>query len=135
MLIGIVKENHPGENRSAFIPSSVDRLVKKGAEVSVEAGLGNSIGATDADYQKAGAKIDSRSNILKNADIVSFKKDRRSMIYQIAKSDAGDGEQILARIDDFSELVERQRQRQRAAEGAPGPPGLEADAGDPPAQP
>ncbi len=70
MIIGILKETHPGETRCALIPSSVDRLVKKGAQVSVEAGVGATIGASDSDYQKAGATIDSRSNILKNADMV-----------------------------------------------------------------
>ncbi len=70
MLIGILKEIHPGETRCALIPSSVDRLVKKGAQVAVEAGLGSTISATDNEYQKAGATIDSRSNILKNADIL-----------------------------------------------------------------
>ena len=70
MLIGVLKETHPGETRCAFIPSSVDRLVKKGALVAVEAGIGSSIGVTDADFQKAGATIDTRSNILKNSDIL-----------------------------------------------------------------
>ena len=70
MLIGILKETHPGETRCALIPLSVDRLVKKGALVSVEAGLGISIGVCDSEYEKAGATIDSRLNILKNADIL-----------------------------------------------------------------
>ncbi|MBF0489912.1 MAG: Re/Si-specific NAD(P)(+) transhydrogenase subunit alpha [Candidatus Omnitrophica bacterium] len=70
MIIGVLKEVHPGETRCALIPSSVDRLVKKGAQISVEAGLGSTIGVTDSEYQKAGATIDSRTNILKNADMV-----------------------------------------------------------------
>ncbi len=70
MFIGTLKEIHPGETRCALIPLSVDRLVKGGAQVTVESGLGTSIGVSDAEYQKAGARIDSRSNILKNADMV-----------------------------------------------------------------
>jgi NAD(P) transhydrogenase subunit alpha len=70
MLIGVLKEVHPGETRCALIPSSVDRLVKKGAQVVVEAGLGSTTGTADSEYTKAGATIDSRSNILKNADMV-----------------------------------------------------------------
>ncbi len=70
MLIGVLKETHPGETRCALIPFSVDRLVKKGIQLVIEPGLGGAIGASDSDYQKSGASIDSRSNILKNADII-----------------------------------------------------------------
>ncbi len=70
MLIGILKEIHPGETRCAFLPSSVDRLVKKGAQIAVEAGLGATIGVSDEEYKKAGASIDARTHILKNADII-----------------------------------------------------------------
>ena len=71
MIIGIPKETHPGENRVSVIPSSVDRLVKKGAEVIVEAGLGATIGATDDEYKKAGARIEqNRQTILSSSDIV-----------------------------------------------------------------
>lgn len=71
MIIAIPKETHPDEKRVCFIPSSVDRLVKKGAQVIVETGLGATIGATDDDYKKAGAQVEAnRQNLLSNADIV-----------------------------------------------------------------
>jgi NAD(P) transhydrogenase subunit alpha len=71
MIIGIPKETHPGELRVAFIPSSVDRLVKKGAQVIVETGLGVSIGIADEEYKKAGAAIENnRPAILSSADII-----------------------------------------------------------------
>ena len=71
MIIGIPKEIHPGEQRIAFIPSSVDRLVKKGALVIIEAGLGSSIGITDEEYKKAGASIENnRHALLSSADII-----------------------------------------------------------------
>lgn len=71
MIIAIPKESHPGETRAAFIPSSVDRLVKKGAKVIVESGLGTSIGFSDQDYIKAGAGIEpNRQSLLSSADIV-----------------------------------------------------------------
>src|ERR1039457_4577707 len=71
MIIGIPKENHQGEQRVAFIPSSVDRLVKKGAQIIIEAGLGSSIGISDEEYKKAGASIESnRHSLLSTADIV-----------------------------------------------------------------
>ncbi len=70
MIIGIPKETHPGETRVPFIPSSVDRLVKKGAQIIIESGLGSSIGASDDDYKKAGASVSDRQNILSNSDIL-----------------------------------------------------------------
>ena len=71
MIIGIPKENHPGEQRIAFIPSSVDRLVKKGARVIIEAGLGASIGISDEEYKKAGASVENnRQSLLSSSDII-----------------------------------------------------------------
>lgn len=71
MNIGIPKEIHPGEKRIAAIPQSVDRLIKRGAQVTVEAGLGNSVGIKDADFQKVGATIQSdHKAILSSADMI-----------------------------------------------------------------
>ena len=70
MIIGIPKEIHPGENRAAIIPVSVEKLVKKGAEISVEKGIGAAIGVSDDEYAKAGAKVTDRSAILSSSDIV-----------------------------------------------------------------
>ncbi len=71
MIIGIPKETNPDEKRVSFIPSSVDRLVKKGAEVSIESGLGATIGVSDDDYKKVGATVTSdRASLLRNADII-----------------------------------------------------------------
>jgi NAD(P) transhydrogenase subunit alpha len=71
MIIGIPKETHPGEQRIAFIPSSVDRLVKKGAQVIIEAGLGASIGISDEEYKKAGASTENnRRSLLSSVDII-----------------------------------------------------------------
>ena len=71
MKIAVMKENHPGENRVPMIPPSVDKLVKLGAEVVIESGLGQTCRLEDADYQKVGAVIgSSREDMLKTADIV-----------------------------------------------------------------
>ena len=70
MIIGAVKEVFPGEKRVSLIPSSADRLVKKGAQVVIETGLGCTVGFSDDDYRKAGATIENRQHILANADIL-----------------------------------------------------------------
>jgi NAD(P) transhydrogenase subunit alpha len=69
MIIGIPKENFPGETRVALIPPSIDKLVKKGAQVQIESGLGESVNLTDSDYQKAGAVITDRNTVLSSSDI------------------------------------------------------------------
>jgi H+-translocating NAD(P) transhydrogenase subunit alpha len=70
MMIGVPKETHSGEQRVPLIPLSVDRLVKKGAEITVEAGLGSTIGINDEAYKNAGAKISERSSLLSSSNII-----------------------------------------------------------------
>ncbi len=71
MLIAIPKETAPGELRAALIPDTVKKLVRMGAEVSLEAGAGTGAGFSDSDYQTAGASITSdKSSLLGAADVV-----------------------------------------------------------------
>lgn len=64
------KETTQGENRVALLPSSVERLVKKGIQVSVETGLGLSINIADDEYKKVGATLTDRETILSSSDII-----------------------------------------------------------------
>lgn len=71
MKIAVMKETHKGEMRVPLIPPTVEKLVKLGAELTVESGLGATCRYEDADYEKAGATIGaSREEMLKTADIV-----------------------------------------------------------------
>ena len=71
MQIGVLKETHPGENRVAVIPDTVKKLVKLGAELTVEAGLGQGSGFADNEYADAGATVASgRNDILSQSDII-----------------------------------------------------------------
>lgn len=71
MIIAVMKERHPREKRVPLIPSTAAKLVKLGAEVVVETGLGMSCRFRDEEYQKAGASIgSSRGDMLKTADII-----------------------------------------------------------------
>lgn len=71
MKISSPKESHPGETRAPLTPDSVAKLVKLGAEVSVEAGIGLPAGFPDEMYAKAGATISTdRASLLSSADIV-----------------------------------------------------------------
>ena len=57
MIIGVPKEIKPEEHRVGLVPSSVQELVRYGHTVVVEQSAGAGIGATDAEYIKAGARI------------------------------------------------------------------------------
>ncbi len=113
MIIGVPKEIHPGETRTAFIPASIERLVKKGAEISVESGLGSTIGISDEEYTKVGAKICDRSTILSSSDIVlRLRKPPQEEIAQLKK-----GAIHVSFLDPFNEssLIEEFAKNQISA--------------------
>src|SRR5437899_7663461 len=56
----VPKETVQGESRVALLPDAAKRLAGLGLEVLVEAGAGAGARASDADYQKAGAKTAGR---------------------------------------------------------------------------
>jgi NAD(P) transhydrogenase subunit alpha len=58
LTIAVPRETIEGERRVALVPESVKRLVAKKFDVVVEAGAGARAEASDADYQKAGARIE-----------------------------------------------------------------------------
>ncbi|NNE65612.1 MAG: NAD(P) transhydrogenase subunit alpha [Pyrinomonadaceae bacterium] len=70
MLIGVVKESEPNEQRAALVPTDVKKLTKAGLEVIFEGGVGKTAGFSDENYEEAGAKSSSREELLTNADIV-----------------------------------------------------------------
>lgn len=71
MTISIPKENSTVETRVSVLPSTVEKLVKKGAVITVEAGIGTTLGITDEEYKKAGAAVEKvRKKLLASGDIV-----------------------------------------------------------------
>ena len=71
MKIGVPKEIKVHEYRVGLTPSSVRELVANGHEVLVERGAGGGIGATDATYEKAGARIAAdAAQVFAEADLV-----------------------------------------------------------------
>jgi len=69
MTIGLLKEPDY-ENRVAMLPESVLTLVKMNVSMLVEKGAGERAFASDTAYEQVGAKIDTRENVIKNADLV-----------------------------------------------------------------
>ncbi len=71
MNISVLKETHPGETRVPLVPATAEKLVKLGATVLVETGLGESCRLGDEAYAKVGAVLEgSRTALLEKADIV-----------------------------------------------------------------
>ncbi len=71
MTISIPKELSTVETRVPVLPSTVEKLVKKGAVITVEAGIGTTLGITDEEYKKAGAAVEKvRKKLLASGDIV-----------------------------------------------------------------
>ncbi|MEP7129833.1 MAG: NAD(P) transhydrogenase subunit alpha [Sphingomicrobium sp.] len=69
MKIAVLKEA-PGETRCAAIPETVKKFITLGAEVAVEKGAGDAASISDAEFEAAGAKTGSRSEVLKGAGII-----------------------------------------------------------------
>lgn len=70
MLIGVLKETNPGENRVAMIPANVKKMVRAGGDVRIEAGAGAGAGFADADYTEAGATVADRDALLSESDLI-----------------------------------------------------------------
>jgi NAD(P) transhydrogenase subunit alpha len=71
MKISVPKETHPGETRAPLTPDSAAKLVKLGAQVEAEAGLGLAAGFPDEAYTKAGATLTAdRKALISSGDMV-----------------------------------------------------------------
>lgn len=71
MQIAIPKETYPGENRVPVVPDTAKKLVRLGADVVIESGMGEGSGFADGDYTAVGATVSTdRAALLSSADIV-----------------------------------------------------------------
>ncbi len=71
MRISVPKEADPLERRVAVTPEGVKKLADKGAEVRVEAGLGERCGHPDEEYREAGAQLEEgREQLLGQSGLV-----------------------------------------------------------------
>ena len=71
MKISVPRETHPGETRAPLTPDSAAKLVKLGAQVDAEAGLGLAAGFPDEAFLKAGVILTAdRKELIGSGDIV-----------------------------------------------------------------
>lgn len=70
-VIGVLREQSPGERRVALTPDGVTRLQALGFTVEVEMGAGDSAFFPTADYAEAGARVVTRAQLLERADVLA----------------------------------------------------------------
>ena len=114
MHIGCPSELHPGENRVAMTPTNVKKLVRAGAEILVEEGLGVNSGFSDQEYKNVGAQVlVDRNEILSRSDV----------ILRLRKPDIGEVDRLkkgcihISYLDPFNEpeLIEAFRKQEITA--------------------
>ncbi len=71
LQIGVPREVFPGEKRVATVPEVVEKLIKQGFRVAVEAGAGDAAQISDDAFRAAGAEVVAdRSRLWATSDIV-----------------------------------------------------------------
>lgn len=71
MIVAVVRENFPGEQRVALVPGSIPNLTKAGATVLIEKSAGTAAGFPDQQYLDKGAQlIESRQEAFQKGDVV-----------------------------------------------------------------
>jgi NAD(P) transhydrogenase subunit alpha len=113
-LIAIPNETRPTDKRTAMTPTNIGKLVRYGADVMVEAGLGAGCGFSDDEYLEVGARVtDEHKAVFSEADIVlRIQKPTADEISQLKK-----GAIHISYLDPFNEqsLVEELKDRQVTA--------------------
>ena len=111
MQIFVPKEEDPQELRAALIPDSVKKITRMGAEVVVEAGVGQGAGFSDAEYSDAGATVtQDAAALFASADMVL--RVRKPSVEQVALLKQGSIH--VSFLDPFNEhsLIDAMRDRQ-----------------------
>jgi proton-translocating NAD(P)+ transhydrogenase subunit alpha len=71
MIVGVPRENYPGERRVALVPAVIPSLKKAGLDVLVQVGAGLQAGYPDAEYVEKGARLTpTREEVFAAADIL-----------------------------------------------------------------
>lgn len=71
MQLAVPKELYPGENRVAMTPDTAKKLVRLGATIQIETGMGVGSGFQDSQYSEVGAEIvTDRAALISSADML-----------------------------------------------------------------
>ena len=81
MIVGVVREIKPGEQRVALAPAGAHVLTEAGHRLLIERGAGAGSGIRDEDYAKAGASLTAADSIWADADLILKVKEPLSQEY------------------------------------------------------
>ncbi len=71
MQLGVPKELYPGENRVPMTPETAKKLVRLGAKIQFETGMGLGSGYQDSEYTEVGAEaVTDRAALLASSDML-----------------------------------------------------------------
>lgn len=86
MKIGVPTEIKQSENRVGLVPSAVMELAHAGHQIFVQSGAGAGIGATDSDYQAAGAEISrNAADLFEASDMIVKVKEPQAPEYDLLR--------------------------------------------------
>ncbi|MDX2112073.1 MAG: alanine dehydrogenase [Verrucomicrobiota bacterium] len=81
MIVGLLKEIKPDENRVALVPGGCESLCQRGHSVLVETDAGIGSGFSNEDYLAAGAKVVSADEVWAGAELVLKVKEPQAVEY------------------------------------------------------
>src|SRR5258708_6859341 len=84
-MVGIPKETRNAETRVAATPDSVRKLVKKGLQLRIERGAGQTAGFPDDAYVAAGAELTDTAGALGSDIVLKFHKPTSSELLKMKK--------------------------------------------------
>ncbi|MEM9758535.1 MAG: Re/Si-specific NAD(P)(+) transhydrogenase subunit alpha [Pseudomonadota bacterium] len=88
MQLGVPKESHPGENRVPMTPETAKKLVRLGATIHIETGMGAGSGYGDDAYTEVGAEIvTDRAALISSSDMLL--RLRKPAVEEIAQMKRG----------------------------------------------
>jgi len=102
MLIGLAKEIKKSEYRVALSQIGVGELVKAGNVVIVEKDAGVSIGISNLEYEKVGAKVVTRKKLFDTAEMVVKVKELQTEEYDLL----GDGQILFSYLHLAPDLLQ-----------------------------
>ncbi len=70
MIIGSISENKNIEKRVSITPEISKKYISNGFKVKIEKGIANHLGIKDEEFVKEGCDLDTKENILKDADML-----------------------------------------------------------------
>ena len=93
------REDIPEESRISIVPESVAKLVRVGAQVLIESGIGSALGFSDSAYKDAGAEIvtQTQDGIEKAAIILRLRKPDDAFVKRLRA-----GQMLVSHLDPFN---------------------------------